>query len=89
MKQAHIQQLRKILAVEITALHEEKHCLKHMVDTYWKLCDPIAIGSNYFYLLNKYKTSFRDITKQIAIKASLVKELKKEEKRIRGISSMD
>jgi hypothetical protein len=85
MKQAQIQQLRRLLAEEITGLHAQKRYLKADISTAWKLSTPDTdLGKHAFWLLNRTKGSMRYITKRIDKLSTLIKELKREERKSLG-----
>ena len=85
MKQAQIQQLRRLVAEEITSLHEHKHYLKDEISNSWRWSTPDTdLGKCTFWYLNRTKDSMREVTKRINKLSILIKELKKEERKSLG-----
>lgn len=85
MKQAQIQQLRRLVAEEITSLHDHKQYLKDEINTAWKLSTPDTdLGRDTFWYLNRSKDALRGVSKRIEKLSKLIKALKKEERKSLG-----
>ena len=85
MKQAQIQQLRRVLSAQITELHELKNYAKRQINYWWKEANPdTREGEVAFNSLNYWKNQSRSLTRKIASLSTLTKELKKEERKSLG-----
>lgn len=85
MKQSQIQQIRRVLAAEITELHLLKTDVKNIIGIHWHLATPNTIeGRAAFASLNYFKNHLRSLTRDIARLSTLTKELKKEERKSLG-----
>lgn len=81
MTQADIQKMRRVIAAQITALHDEKATAKGYINKYWVASTPDhKDGRLSFHYLNKHKDYFRSLSKKIASLAALIKTLKKAER---------
>lgn len=85
MKQADLQRMRSILAEQITNLHSDKHWIKDQIKAYWtEASSETDKGIAAFKMLNEYKEYHRQTSKRIEKLSNLIKELKKEERKILG-----
>lgn len=85
MKQADLQRMRRVLADQITNLHSDKLWIKDCIRNYWADATPDTVGGiAAFKMLNEYKEYHRQTSKKIEKLSILIKELKKEERKILG-----
>ncbi len=85
MKQSQIQQVRRVLASEITTLHGLKNDVKRQINYWWREATPdTREGEAAFNSLNYWKNQSRSLTRKINSLSTLTKELKKEERKSLG-----
>lgn len=85
MKQPQIQQIRRVLALEITTLHGLKNDVKRQINYWWREATPdTRNGEIAFNSLNYWKNQSRSLTRKITRLSILIKELKKEERKSLG-----